>query len=107
MAKPTNTMKNILFHLKLDLTQEVGGYVSRCPPPSGTGLLFLHFVQVRPFESCQFYIRLFFRLFKGFAREISARYNKDPYNMLQKMEMPGFWGVKNITDIEFGVPGQQ
>ena len=35
-------MKNILFHLKLDLTQEVGGYVSRCPPP-----------QVR---SCYFYI---------------------------------------------------
>lgn len=46
-----------------------------------------------------------FRLFKGFAREIAARYNRDPYNMLQKMEMPGFWGVKNITDIEFGVPG--
>jgi len=45
------------------------------------------------------------RLFKGFAREIAARYNRDPYNMLQKMEMPGFWGVKNITDIEFGVPG--
>ena len=45
------------------------------------------------------------RLFKGFAREMAARYNRDPYNMIQKMEMPGFWGVKNITDIEFGVPG--
>ena len=47
----------------------------------------------------------FFRLFKGFAREMTARYRADPYNMLAKMEMPGFWGVQNITDIEFGVPG--
>lgn len=32
--------------------------------------------------------------------------SRDPYNMLEKIEMPGFWGVKNITDIDKGVPGQ-
>ena len=26
--------------------------------------------------------------------------------MLEKIEMPGFWGVKNTTDVEKGVPGQ-
>ena len=31
---------------------------------------------------------------------------RDPYNMLEKIEMPGFWGVKNTTDVEKGVPGQ-
>ena len=46
------------------------------------------------------------RLFKGFAKEISARYNRDPYNMLEKIELPGFWGVKNASDINMGVPGQ-
>ena len=34
-------------------------------------------------------------------------YFRDPYNMLEKIEMPGFWGVKNMTDTERGgVPGQ-
>lgn len=46
------------------------------------------------------------RLFKGFAKEIAARYNRDPYNMLEKIELPGFWGVKNVSDINLGVPGQ-
>lgn len=33
---------------------------------------------------------------------------RDPYNMMKKMEMPGFWGVKsnNITESESGLPGQ-
>ena len=31
---------------------------------------------------------------------------RDPYNMLEKIEMPGFWGVKNTSDVERGVPGQ-
>jgi len=46
------------------------------------------------------------RLFKGFAKEIAARYNRDPYNMLEKIELPGFWGVKNVSEINLGVPGQ-
>lgn len=31
---------------------------------------------------------------------------RDPYNMLEKIEMPGFWGVRNTSDVERGVPGQ-
>ena len=30
---------------------------------------------------------------------------RDPYNMLEKIEMPGFWGVKNAT-AENGIPDQ-
>ena len=34
--------------------------------------------------------------------------HRDPYNMMKKMEMPGFWGVKsnNLTESESGLPGQ-
>ena len=72
-------------------------------------------------------------LLQGFAKEIAARYNRDPYNMLEKigkstffaekfngrlkmyvfstvvffrLELPGFWGVKNVSEINLGVPGQ-
>ena len=33
---------------------------------------------------------------------------RDPYNMMKKMEMPGFWGVKNtnLSEPESGLPGQ-
>ena len=46
------------------------------------------------------------RRFDDFAKEIAARYGRDPYNMLEKIELPGFWGVKNVSDINLGVPGQ-
>ena len=26
--------------------------------------------------------------------------------MLEKIEMPGFWGIKNMTDVEKGIPEQ-
>ena len=34
--------------------------------------------------------------------------DRDPYNMMKKMEMPGFWGVKNnnLSEPESGLPGQ-
>ena len=33
---------------------------------------------------------------------------RDPYNMIHKMTMPGFWGVRNnnVSDGESGLPGQ-
>ena len=33
---------------------------------------------------------------------------RDPYNMITKMGLPGFWGVKNnnVSDLESGLPGQ-
>ena len=40
------------------------------------------------------------------CRLLSLTDDRDPYNMMKKMEMPGFWGVKNNNLTESGLPGQ-